>query len=67
MRFHHYVSPDGWVIRIKRYRKPTRIGKCYVVYQELLHGKWEAPCFPEISWTELKRHEYLGAVKAYGK
>jgi hypothetical protein len=33
-----------------------------LVVRELVNGKWEMPCFPEITWGVLKDLQFLGSI-----
>lgn len=65
MNYHHYLAPDGGLIRIICHKRPSENTKpargCWGVW-ELREGKWELPCFPEITWSTLKTFAYLGKV-----
>ena len=62
---YHYLDPEnGGVIVIRAYSRPSEKKKRRVwVVREFTDGKWQMPCFPEITWGTLKKLQYLGSVK----
>ena len=67
MKIFHYLDPEnGGVIKIRASRQPSELTKprngTWVV-REFTEGKWQMPCFPEITWNRLKDLQYLGSVK----
>jgi hypothetical protein len=64
MRVHNYLHPDGGVIKIRSYRRPSeKSARGIWVVREFTDGKWQMPCCPEITWGTLKKLIYLGSTK----
>lgn len=61
LRQYHYVLDDA-VIRISAERRPYARPKPYSI-RVLTNGKWEMPCFPEITGRRLEKFAiYLGCT-----
>jgi hypothetical protein len=64
MKYHHYNTLDGGVIRVRANRKPSELSApangTWVCYELSKEGKWEMPCIPQITWRTLSKFEYLG-------
>lgn len=68
----YFADTEGGepIIRIKNKRKPsvTTIpwGGCWGL-QEMYEGKWQMPCFPQITWGRLKQMHFIKKEPAVSK
>lgn len=63
LKTYHYLHPDGGVIAVRAYFRPSEKKKRRVwVVREFTEGKWQMPCCPEITWGTLKKLTYLGST-----
>lgn len=66
MREYFYHDEKLILIKIKAHNRPsaeTVSRRGTWVLREAWEGRWEMPCFPEVTWGTLKNLTYLGSRK----
>jgi len=66
MNYYYYIKEGSGLIRIKGSRKPVKRSLPYIV-QEFYKNTWQMPCFPEISFSNLKTFTYIGKTQKKDK